>query len=235
MNKALIGMPPGTILQGLYLRERIRLLRREGTLSTFIEFGAGNGWVSRILLEEGLTGIGMDLNESACANNAALNKTWIEQGRYSVQSVDFVRADLPKADVTISSMVIEHVPDEDLSAVFMKAKGLLNENGLIISLVPAGMQFWNVEDEIAGHIKRYRRVDFEVLARQEGLRIAHLAGLTFPLSNLLFRLSNRLVAKHEGGRLRLSQHQKTEKSGNRNVPFKTTFPRWLNFAPTTVA
>jgi hypothetical protein len=64
----------------------------------------------------------------------------------------------------------------------------------------------------------------EALAKQQGLKVDHVAGLTYPVSNWLFRLSNMIVQKKEAEKMKLSQYERTVYTGNREVQFKTTFP-----------
>ncbi len=66
-------LPPGSILQNLYLKERIR----KSNWKNFIEIGSGNGFLSNILLQNGLFGKGFDLNSSACENNRLLKDIYI--------------------------------------------------------------------------------------------------------------------------------------------------------------
>ena len=56
------------------------------------------------------------------------------------------------------------------------------------------------------------------------MELEHVAGLTFPLSNLLLPVSNRLVARAERGRLAMTAYERTLHSGNRDVTGKTSFP-----------
>ena len=48
----MIGLPPGNILQYIYLKERLSLLKSQG-LKSFIEIGSGNGNLSKIFLDTG--------------------------------------------------------------------------------------------------------------------------------------------------------------------------------------
>jgi hypothetical protein len=57
-----------------------------------------------------------------------------------------------------------------------------------------------------------------------GWTVDHIAGLTFPLSNLLLRVSNGLVRRYEDERLALDPGERTIASGRRHVPWKTSFP-----------
>jgi hypothetical protein len=52
----------------------------------------------------------------------------------------------------------------------------------------------------------------------------HLAGLTYPISNILLPLSNFLVRRSEARKLALPILERTKLSGHRNVRFKTHFP-----------
>lgn len=217
-------LPPGNILQNIYLKERVK----KNKPATFLEIGSGNGYVSNLLLKMGLKGVGYDLNHSACQNNIELNNKYIKTGNYNVFNADFTSSDeYSKFDLIISSMVIEHLEMNDLSTLVEKCKRILSNSGYITFLVPSSMKYWGIEDEIAGHVKRYEFKDFKDFEKLFDLNIQHLAGLTYPLSNFLFRLSNYLVKKNESSKLKLSQKEKTVYTGNRNVPFKTSFPSFL--------
>jgi len=224
----MFGLAPGSILQHLFVRERVRLLLKENK-KYFIEVGSGNGYISNLLLNQGMEGIGVDLNESACINNNLLNESFIKNGKYKVVHGDFLDIDMnTKFDLVISSMVIEHLPEKYLDKYFTKSKRILNKDGLISCLVPSAMKYWGIEDEIAGHMKRYEFHNFRLLADTYNLTVQKLAGLTFPISNVLFRISNFLVKKFESDKLKLSQLDKTVYTGNRNIPYKTTFPKVFN-------
>jgi SAM-dependent methyltransferase len=214
-------LPPGTILQTIYVRKRLRA-RSPGS---FVEVGVGSGVLSRLLLELGWTGVGWDLNENALAVTARLSAVAIAEGKYEVRLGDWLSAtDGTRADLVLSSMVLEHLDDEDERRYFERASEVLTDDGLAVLVVPASPRHWGIEDEIAGHHRRY---SFESLARtieSAGWSVVHMAGLTFPLSNLLLRLSNRQVRRWEGEKTNLELKQRTVMSGHRAVPWKTSFP-----------
>jgi 2-polyprenyl-3-methyl-5-hydroxy-6-metoxy-1,4-benzoquinol methylase len=216
----LYRLAPGHILQILYVKDR---LRNRG-FRTFIDVGAGNGYLSHTLLSLGLTGTGFDLNAEACENNRAENAEAVAAGRYTVRCEDFVTAPVTPADVIVSSMVIEHLTPTQVRAYFAHCREVLNPSGLIVTIVPASPRHWGIEDDIAGHQKRYTRQDFTEIAAEHQLRVVHVAGLTYPLSNLLLGLSNRLVRRAESGKLTMDAHARTVASGSRHVWGKTEFP-----------
>jgi SAM-dependent methyltransferase len=139
----------------------------------------------------------------------------------------FDAAPAAPVDLIVSCMVLEHMSDADESRYFEQCKSALRPGGRGVLFVPGDPRHWGIEDEIAGHFRRYT---FEGLRRrieEHGLTVRHLAGLTFPVSNLLFPLSEYLVRRAERNKMRLAIAERTRLSGNRAVPFKTTFPALL--------
>jgi 2-polyprenyl-3-methyl-5-hydroxy-6-metoxy-1,4-benzoquinol methylase len=131
---------PGSILQRIYLNER---LRHFGDKKNFLEVGAGTGYISNLLLSKGYAGIGFDLNESSCQVNSLLNNKYILEGNYAVCNNNFFDIDKEKKyDIIISSMVIEHLNEEEINKYFLKVSDLLTENGILISLVLSSMDYW---------------------------------------------------------------------------------------------
>lgn len=219
-------LPPGTILQRLHLKGRIR----DWSLGsgTFYDVGSGQGELSSLLLGAGLHGTGFDLNAEACALNLQLNAAWVAEGAYDVQCRDFMEAtDLKQADVVACSMVIEHWSEVQVDAFLARVRTLLAPGGRLCVLVPGSPSHWGIEDETAGHFRRYTFAALRAVAEKSGLVIRDLRGLTYPLSNMMLRLSNLLVRRSESHKLLLSAQEQTVASGARTVPFKTTFPGWL--------
>ena len=210
----------------MHLRTRLRQTGRTG--GYFIEIGAGTGDLSHLLLANGLSGCGFDLNPEACHRNRKRNAEAIRAERYAVFEQDFLRADLSRtADVILCAMVIEHLPARQVGRLFDRVAQLLSPDGIFCVFVPASPAHWGIEDDIAGHLRRYVLADFPLLARPAGLVIRDLCGLTYPLSNLLLPLSNFLVRRAESHKLKLAPAQRTIDSGARDVPYKTTFPQWV--------
>ncbi len=224
-----VGLPPGNILQNMYLNERLNFLLSTYKYKTFLEIGSGNGHISHILLNKGLDGIGIDLNLSACTNNKQKNIKFIRENKYTVLNEDFFEKNfVQKFDIIISYMVIEHMNVNEQQKFFEKVKNLLSPNGVIIIQVPANNKFWNIEDETAGHQLRFEQKDIYDLCYRHHLVLHHFVGLNYPLSNWLFSISNYLIKKQEKEILNLSEKERTIYTGNRQVKFKTTFPKFLN-------
>ena len=126
-------------------------------------------------------------------------------------------------------MVIEHFNDKDVEKYFLKCFDVLADDGVLITLVPSSMKHWGIEDEIAGHFKRYSFDCFEKIAKKFSFSITKCDGLTYPVSNILFPISNYLIKKSESKKLMLSKKEQTINSSNRKVLMKTDFPVFLNF------
>ncbi len=215
-------LPPGTILQRMYLKRRLRRQRS----GSFIEIGTGEGLLSALLLSRGWRGEGFELGDAAAGAAEKLNREAIESGAYRLRRESWLDQDpTPSADLVISAMVLEHLEEPDEAAFLDRAAAALRAGGCLILLVPASPAHWGVEDEVAGHQRRYTREGLGGTLRERGWQVECLRGLTFPLSNLLLQLSNRQVARFEAERIRLlTPGERTVAAGSRTVPWKTAFP-----------
>ena len=209
-----------------HLRRRLRgWPRPAGRRPRFVELGAGRGTFSRLFLEHGFEGLAIDLNADACAVNRESNLEFIAAGRFQVVCASFFEIELPReVDVFFAAMVLEHLPEETVEAYLAAARARLAPGGRIAILVPAGNRYWGIEDEVAGHLRRYSFDDLRALAGKVDLRVVDLRGLTFPVSNWLLPLSNLLVRRAEGDLRALAAGERTRRSGTRHVPLKTVFP-----------
>lgn len=220
-------LPPGTILQLMYLRERLEKIPP----GRFIEIGPGSGEITSLLLELGWRGHSYDLESRTVERLRTRFSQEISTGRYEASNQDYLAlATSPnvKVDLIISCMVMEHFSNELESKFMCHSLGFLKDGGLMIGLVPASPDHWGIEDDIAGHFRRYTRDKLKLLANENKWDIRHISGLTFPLSNLLLPVSNFLVRRAEGSKMSMSNIEKTKASGIRDVRFKTNFPPLLS-------
>jgi SAM-dependent methyltransferase len=205
----------------MYVRRRLKG-RAPGR---FVEVGTGTGDLAHMLLGLGWSGIGYELGESAVEQARELNADAIASGRFELRLADWLtEPDPPVADLFVSAMVLEHLPDADAERFLGQAAASIGHDGLGILLVPASPRHWGIEDVVAGHERRYTRETLAATLRSAGFQVTHLAGLTYPVSNVLLPISNRQVARHETERTRLDAQTRTVASGTRTVPWKTRFP-----------
>lgn len=214
-------LPPGTLLQLIYLGERLRGVPP----GRFVEIGPGSGEITQLLLDAGWTGRSYDLGGETVGALRERFATEIAAGRFEPVHGDYLESavDAP-ADLVISCMVMEHLDDGKQAEFMRRSAAQLGPRGMMISLVPGSPRDWGIEDDIAGHCRRYTREEVRRLADAHGWRVEHVAGLTFPLSNLLLPLSNYLVNRAESSKMALSAQERTVQSGRRSVKFKTSFP-----------
>lgn len=205
----------------MYLRRRLRH-RPPGV---FEEVGAGRGILSRLLLDLGWRGTAFDLNADALHAASALNADAVRDGRFATRHESWFDAEPARpVDLVLSCMVVEHFDDDLEARYFLKCRDALAPMGRGVLFVPGSPRHWGVEDEIAGHYRRYTIDTLAARLRELGLQPHHLAGLTWPLSNLLLPVSNFLVGRREGEKKKMTLSERTELSGNRDVAWKTTFP-----------
>ena len=217
-------LPPGTILQLMYLKERLRQLPP----GTFVEIGPGQGTITALLLQHGWRGRLFELSAATAAHLRARFAPEISSGQLEVENRSFLDATGSQvADLVISCMVMEHLDDAQHRQFLETATRQLRPGGRMIGIVPGSPAHWGIEDDIAGHMRRYTRASLRDLAGSARWRLTHVAGLTFPVSNVLLPISNALVARHERAKLQLSALERTRQSGLRNVSFKTRFPSVL--------
>jgi SAM-dependent methyltransferase len=220
-------LPPGTILQHLYLAERLRS-RPPGR---FVEIGVGEGHLARRLLALGWQGAGYDLSAAALARAGSLLAPEVATGRLTLHHGDWLAAPAAEpVDLVISCMVLEHLDEATVARYVERCRAALAPGGLAVLFVPASMQHWGIEDDIAGHLRRYTAEGLQARLAGLGWQVAHHAGLTYPLSNWLLPLSNFLVGRAERQKLALDVQARTEASGHRDVVGKTRFPSVLGLA-----
>jgi SAM-dependent methyltransferase len=213
--------PPGTLCQNQAVLE---LVEQSGA-STFCEIGPGAGDISASLCRRGLRGTGIELSPTAAAAARDLLAADIQAGRYHLVEGDFARIDDlgSSIDLALSLMVMEHVKDD--AAFVGRMVRLVRPGGTVIVGVPARMDRWGIEDETAGHFRRYDRKDLERMLIDAGLQRVDVRSVSVPVANLTFHVSNFLIDRAgERRKLQLSQEQRTESSGIRDIPFKTVFP-----------
>lgn len=213
-------LPPGTLLQLMYLKERLAQI----PAGRFVEIGPGAGNISALLLSLGWTGEAYDLERSTVETLNRRFSEEIQSGSYRAVEGDWLGAGSVRADLVISCMVIEHLDDEAERRFFDRARLTLNPGGTMVAIVPGSPAHWGIEDDIAGHMRRYSADAFSEKLEQAGWNVMHWSGLTYPVSNLLLPISNYLVRRSEAKKLSLSMLERTKQSGIRDVPMKTKFP-----------
>lgn len=153
-------------MQHLYLKERCAAWAP----GEFVEVGVGSGHLSSVLLSLGWSGTGYDLNASALERATSLNQEFVDSRRFAVREGDWLNSgDEPQSvDLVISSMVLEHLDEEQVARYFEHAARQLRPGGRGVFFVPGSPRHWGIEDEIAGHYRRYSVASLRAVANQHG-------------------------------------------------------------------
>jgi len=102
--------------------------------------------------------------------------------RYQVDLLNLQWAN--RWDVVFLLDVLEHIP-EHISAL-EQIYGALRPGGLLFITTPALNCFWSYNDELAHHVRRYSRRNYQQLAEQTGFTVRYSRYFMFFLSPLLF-------------------------------------------------
>jgi len=219
-------LAPGNILQLMFLRKQVVSFKGK----TFLEVGPGSGNLTDLLLRMGLRGTLIELSKSSCDELRNRFADQIEKGNLTIYNTSFLSMPTNETyDLVLSSMVLEHLNEVDEKDFISRCEKCLTLNGVLMLFVPANPKYWGVEDEIAGHFRRYTKASLSQVVKQGNLNIELISGLTYPLSNILLPISNLLVNRSESSHLSLNMNERTLLSGHRNVMFKNVFPNYFKF------
>ncbi len=217
--------PPGTWCQNSAIFDMLKRFPPPG--KRFLEVGCGAGDLSRHFLAKGYTGIGLDLSEEAVRQARANLADFITAGRYQViqGSPDTWDDGDSPFDLAASIMVMEHVAD-DIGFVRSILRHV-RPGGLVLLGVPGRMDYWGIEDETVGHIRRYEKDTLRHTLEQAGLQPLDIWSASVPVANLLHQVSNRFISQSQAEMDKLQQAQaaQTLQSGIREIPYKTVFPK----------
>ena len=96
-------------------------------------------------------------------------------------------------DVIFLLDVIEHCPDD--IGIMNQVHRALKPGGKVIVATPAFMNFWSYHDDLAHHLRRYTRSDYQKLANQTDFNLIDARYFMFFLSPLYW-LSRKSMAKN---------------------------------------
>jgi len=191
----------------------------------FLDVGCGGGGFSRLLLEHGWDGVGIDPSPAAVERASPRLRPFIDAGRYKLMQAG-LEDDPPVGDgfdAALSLFVIEHVEDDVGFLGCLKAKA--RPGGRVVVAAPGRKVKWSLLDDTAGHLRRYDRADLVRVFQQSGMPNPAVWSIGIPTCNLLFGLSKLATARSERrGKPGLSKAEQTQTSGVRDIPFKTVFP-----------
>ncbi|MEO8183080.1 MAG: class I SAM-dependent methyltransferase [Deltaproteobacteria bacterium] len=151
-----------------------------------LEVGCGSGALLYELALRGFVGVGVEASPAA---RILAEKLLAEQK--GVRISEALPEDSATFDYLLSFEVLEHI-EFDLAALSAWVERLRPGGQCLIS-VPAHSAKWNLTDTLAGHFRRYDRIDARRLVEQAGLSIRSIETYGFPATWLIERV--RLVTR----------------------------------------
>lgn len=134
-------------------------LPRQGEV---LDIGCGEGYLSRILIENGCRVTGIDYSPEAIEKAARL------PGRFLVRDIYDFRPK-KKFDWVVCSEVLEHLPDDRLALKLMAS--WLKPKGRILLSVPTKMKLTEKLRKIGGHHRHYRVEELVKIMADLGFRL----------------------------------------------------------------
>ncbi|MFO8058990.1 MAG: class I SAM-dependent methyltransferase [bacterium] len=172
-----------------------------------LDAGCGVGTLYLALLAEGYQSAGVD-SSPLCLERLSFKMSRGRQtGTITREAGPFTIAELnalPFPDLSfravVSGEVLEHLPDDGGAA--SELVRVLAPGGVLLVTVPANPKLWSVEDEWAGHKRRYRPDELKSLFESRGLETIDLHHWGWPViylyNRLLFQpLLKRKLRRHE--------------------------------------
>lgn len=184
---------------------------------SFLEVGIGSGDLILDMVKREYIGLGIDISDDAV--EMVRKKVKDIDCKIRVENIDLFNI-TESFDIVIALEVIEHIKD-DLGAL-KKIYNILNVNGYLIVSVPAHKKDWDINDEWAGHFRRYEKDELKLKLEESGFKVIKLYNYGFPIANIVGPIRNHLIKKDS----LLNENKKinTKRSGiNRNSQKKFSF------------
>ncbi len=173
-----------------------------GVPAAAVDLGGGcGGWVRYLARHRPAWAPSLALGDSSpVALGAAATVLPPEVRRYQIDLMNLRWRN--QWDAAFLLDVLEHLPDD--AAALREAAAALKPGGYLFVTTPAFPAFWSYNDELALHLRRYTRADFERLAPACGLELCDARYFMFFLSPLYW------LARNRAGIAEMSEERKRE-------------------------
>jgi len=159
------------------------LIQKYNISSPFLDVGCGKGDVALHLAKKGWRGDAIDITPQSVETTRKLLKPY---PKVSVSQTTIGETPNKKYNLIIFLDVLEHIPD-DHSALKAAARMELPGAYLIITVPSNPDREWRWDDEVYGHLRRYKPGDIEKLISNSGFHVVEM----WDISNPIFWLFRR--------------------------------------------
>jgi SAM-dependent methyltransferase len=139
-----------------------------------LDAGCGVGTLSMALLAEGHEVAGVDASAAGLERLSfklgkarQKNTEAAEAGPFCIAGLDRLPFPDNSFQAIVSGEVLEHLEDDAGAA--KELDRVLAPGGVVLITVPANPKLWSIEDEWAGHVRRYRPDELCALFEKQGL------------------------------------------------------------------
>ncbi|WP_199096656.1 methyltransferase domain-containing protein [Dyella sp. ASV21] len=173
----------------LWLREScVHDLSRDWTAGSFVEMGAGTGYMTRLFLDRGFEGACHDLGD----DSRQMIRANLADAADRIRVPDQLSELAPESfEYLLAFEVLEHI-EADLE-VLRQWMAYVKPGGRILVSVPAHARKYGRSDEIVGHVRRYEKAQLRQLLDAAGVEGIRIVNYGFPITELTRRLSNWLI------------------------------------------
>ncbi len=198
-----------------FLFRRAELLRCLEPGRRFLEVGAGDLTLTADLLGRFESGVAVELTPEVRDFHARLPA--YDRDRLEVFVGDATTLELGgNFDAVVSCEVLEHIADDSSFLRFLH--GQLRPGGQLLLSVPARMKYWNLHDEVVGHLRRYEKPRIESVLEDAGFECVSVMSYGFPFTVVL-RLPRAILARRQSRkRSGWAVQDRTRESNHRQIP-----------------
>ncbi len=179
-----IGGPRHYYREGLIIKG----LKEALPSGKIVDVGCGTGSLVMKLAASGYYVVGIDVSDG-CIN---ITKSRVKQAglsdKVTVSKGSAYDISIPDSsvDAVIAGEVLEHLKD-DASAVHEFSR-VIKPGGICLITVPANPNLWDVWDNMAGHVRRYKKEDLVRLFEKYNFRVESVRYWGFPVMRIYHRL-----------------------------------------------
>lgn len=176
------------------------------------DIGGGNGFVTKYFqdLKYDITMIEPGIKGVINAKKRGVEKIYC-------CTVDEMEFDNGSVDGFIFFDVLEHIKEDRIFLENLHLK--LKQDGIIVMTVPAKKCLWSEEDEIAGHYRRYEKLEIEKILEESGYKLLfssyffeYLVVPIFLLRRIKLKFSKKINAEKYREKAKKQHRSKADKN-----------------------